>query len=77
MPTKQPRGQALTREPQRAHQALNPRRRIEQVNRRVKRCRIGKDRIRLWQEGVRDLVMAICCALHNVRVRLSPWQPII
>jgi len=23
------------------------------------------DRIRLWKEGVRDLVMEICCALHN------------
>ncbi len=23
-----------------------------------------KDRIRLWKEGVRDLVMEICCALH-------------
>ncbi len=28
-----------------------------------------KDRIRLWKEGVRDLVMELCCALHNFRVR--------
>ena len=40
----------------------------------VKRCRIVKDRIRLWKEGVRDLVMELCCALHNFRVRLTPWQ---
>ena len=33
--------------------------------------------IRLWKEGVRDLVMELCCALHNFRVRLSPWQPMI
>jgi hypothetical protein len=77
MPTKKPRGQALTREQQLANQALNQRRRIEHVNRSVKRCRLMKDRIRLWKQGVRDLVMELCCALHNFRVRLIPWQPMI
>jgi hypothetical protein len=43
----------------------------------VKRCRIVKDRIRLWKEGIRDLVMELCCALHNFRVRLTPWQPMV
>src|SRR5215467_5055719 len=38
---------------------------------------IVKDRLRLWKEGVRDLVMELCCALHNFRVRLTPWQPMI
>jgi hypothetical protein len=47
------------------------------VNSSVKRCRIVKDRIRLWKEGVRDVVMEICCALHNFRVRLTPWQPMV
>ena len=78
MPTKKPRGEELTVEQQRANQALHQRRlRIEHVNSSVKRCRIVKDRIRLWKEGVRDLVMEICCALHNFRVRLTPWQPMI
>ena len=78
MPTKKLRGQELTREQQRANQALHHRRlRIEHVNSSVKRCRIVKDRIRLWKQGVRDLVMALCCALHNFRVRLTPWQPMI
>ena len=78
MPTKQPHGQELTREHQRANQALNQRRfRIAYVNSRVKRYRIGKDRIRLWMEGVRERVMARCCALHNFRVRLPPWQPMV
>jgi hypothetical protein len=78
MPTKKPRGQELTREQQWANQGLNQRRlRIEHVNSSVKRCRIVKDRIRLWKEGIRDLVMEICCALHNFRVRLTPWQPMI
>ena len=78
MPTKQPRGQELTLEQHAANQALTYRRlRIEHVNSSVKRRRIVKDRIRLWKEGVRDLVMEICCALHNFRVRLTPWQPMV
>jgi hypothetical protein len=78
MPTKKPRGEELTRDQERANQALNQRRlRIEHVNSSVKRCRIVKDRIRLWKAGVRDLVMEICCALHNFRVRLTPWHPMI
>jgi hypothetical protein len=67
MPTKKPRGQALT------YRRL----RIEHVNSRVKRCRLVKDRSRLWKEGVRDLVMELCCALPNFRVRLPPWQPMV
>ena len=78
MPTTKPRGQELTRERQLTNQALHQRRlRLEPVNRSVKRCRVVKDRIRLWKKGVRDLVMELCCALHNFRVRLSPWQPMI
>jgi len=78
MPMKKLPGQELTLEQPLANQALHCRRlRIEHVNRSVKRCRIVKDRIRLWKAGVRDLVMEICCALHNFRVRLTPWQPMI
>ena len=78
MPTKKPRGEELTLEQQLANQELNQRRlRIEHVNSSVKRCRIVKDRIRLWKEGSRDLVMELCCALHNFRVRLTPWQPMV
>jgi hypothetical protein len=78
MPTRKPRGAELTLEQQRANQALHQRRlRIEHVQSSVKRCRIVKDRIRLWQADVRDLVMERCCALHNCRVRLNPWLPMI
>ena len=78
MPTKKPRGGELSLEQARTNQALHQRRlRIEHVNSSVKRCRIVKDRIRLWKEGVRDLVMERCCALHNFRVRLTLWQPMI
>jgi hypothetical protein len=51
--------------------------RIEHVNSSVKRCRIVHDTNRLRKAGVRDLVMEVCCALHNFRVRLSPWQPMV
>jgi hypothetical protein len=78
MPTRKPRGAELTLEQQLAHEAVHQRRlRIEHVNSNVKRCRIVKDRMRLWQDGVRDLVMERCCALHTFRVRLTPWQPMI
>ena len=60
MPTKTPRGQERTLEQRVANQALtHRRRRLEPVHSRVKRCRLVKDRIRLWKEGVCDLVMAI------------------
>src|SRR5262249_33410972 len=63
----------LPLEEQWANQALHARRlRVEHVNSSVKRCRIVKDRVRLWKEGVRDLVMELCCALHNFWVRLTP-----
>jgi hypothetical protein len=78
MSTKTPRGQELTWEQKLANQALHHRRRrIEHVHSSVKRCRIVQDRIRLWKPGVRDRVMELCCALHNFRVRLTPWQLMI
>lgn len=78
MPRRKPRGQELSVEEQLSNEALHQRRlRIEHVNSSVKRCRIVKDRLRLWKEGVRDRVMEICCGLHNFRVRLSPWLPMI
>ena len=68
MPTKKPCGEELTLAQHVANQALHQRRlRIEHVNSSVKRCRIVKDRLRLWKAGVRDTVMEICCALHNFR----------
>jgi len=68
-----PQGEELTREQHRANQALHHRRlRIEHVHSSVKRGRMVKGRIRLWKEGIRDLGMELCCALHHVRARLTP-----
>jgi hypothetical protein len=78
MPTKKPRGRPLTRAQKAANRRMARRRvRIEHVNSRVQRCRIVHDTSRLRKAGVRDLVMDICCALHNFRVRLIPWQPMV
>jgi hypothetical protein len=78
MPTKKPRGRALTRRQKAANRRIARRRgRIEHVNSRVKRCRIVHDTCRLRKDGVRDLLMEVCCGLHNFRVRLSPWQPMV
>jgi hypothetical protein len=78
MPTKNPRGGSLTDEQKAENQQIARRRvRIEHVNSSVKRCRIVKDTIRLLREGARDMVAEICCALHNFRVRLTPWKPMI
>jgi hypothetical protein len=78
MPTRKPRGRALTRAQKAANRRIARRRvRIEHVNSRVKRCRIVHDTSRLRKAGVRDRVVEVCCALHNFRVRLTPWQPMV
>jgi hypothetical protein len=78
MPTKKPRGRALTRAQKAANRRIARRRvRLEHVHSSVKRCRIVDDTNRLRKAGVRDLVMEIGWALHNFRVRLIPWQPMV
>jgi hypothetical protein len=78
MPTRKPRGRNLTRAQKAANRRIARRRvRIEHVNSSVKRCRIVHDASRLRKAGVRDRVMEVCCGLHNFRVRLNPWQPMI
>ena len=78
MPTRKPRGRRLTRAQKAANRRIARRRvRIEHVNSSVKRCRIVHDTSRLRKAGIRDLLMEVCCALHNFRVRLTPWQPMV
>jgi Zn ribbon nucleic-acid-binding protein len=73
-PHKKPRGKELTAE-QKAENRVIARRRvfIEHIICSIKRCRIVKDTIRLWKDTARDMVMAVCCGLHNFRLRLCPW----
>jgi hypothetical protein len=78
MPTRKPRGRKLTRAQKAANRRIARRRvRIEHVNSRVTRCRVVHDTCRLRKSGIRDLIMEVCCALHNFRVRLTPWQPMV
>jgi hypothetical protein len=78
LPTRKPRGRALTRRQRAAKRRIARRRvRIAHVNSSVKRCRMVHDTCRLRKAGVCDLIMEICCALHNFRVRLTPWQPMV
>src|SRR5712692_3537707 len=78
-PTKKPRGKELTPEQKEDNREISRRRvRIEQVNSSVTRCRMLKETIRMWKEGMRDMVLEIGCALHNFRVRFTPsWTPMI
>lgn len=75
-PFKKPRGGCLTEEQKAANQAHAARRvRIEHAISGVKRVRMVKERIRLHQGGIRDLVMEVACGLHNLRLRFRPWKP--
>jgi hypothetical protein len=73
-PFKKPCGGELTEEQKAASQALARRRvRIEHAMCGVKRCRMVKDRIRLYAGDIRDLVMEVAVGLHNLRLRFRSW----
>jgi DDE superfamily endonuclease len=77
-PTRKPRGRKLTRAQNAAKRRIARRRvRIEHVNSSGKRCRIVHAICRLRKAGVRARIMEVCCALHNFRIRLTPWQPMV
>jgi len=74
-PQKTPRGGELTP----PEQASNRRRsslriRLEHALGGVKRDRIGKDKIRLVKDGMRDTIMATCCGWHTFRLLYRPWN---
>jgi hypothetical protein len=78
MPTRNPRGRTRARAQQAANRRIARRRvRIAPVTSRVKRGRIVHDTNRLRTAGVRDRIMAVGCGLHNFRVRLIPWEPMV
>jgi hypothetical protein len=74
-PTKKPRGGELTDAQKAENQRIaSEKMRIEHTMSSVKRCRIVKDRMRYWQDRIRDVVMVIACGLHNLRLRHRPWN---
>ena len=48
---------------------------IEHVFASVKRFRSVREIVRMRIEGIEDDLMQICCGLHNLIVRLTPWNP--
>ncbi len=77
-PFKKPKGGELTPVQKDFNHLLSSVRiRIEHVNSSVKRCRIIKDICRLRVVGAQDAVMEIACSLHNFRIALYPWQPLV
>lgn len=46
---------------------------VEHANSGIKRLRMVKDTIRIHTTEFRDMVMAVACALHNLRVK-SPYR---
>jgi DDE superfamily endonuclease len=77
MPHKRPKGGELTPDQKAENRQIARRRvRIEHIISSIERCAIVTRPIRLRADDIRDVVMEICCALHNLRVRLSPWQPL-
>lgn len=73
-PFKKPKGGQLAPEQQAHNQRVaKVRVLIEHIIASIKRCRIVKDKIRLWKDGVRDILMEVCCGLHNFRLRINPW----
>ena len=73
-PKKKPRGGTLTDEEKEGNRRINSIRvRIEHTISGIKRCRIVKDKLRLWREYIHDMVMETCCGLHNFRLRYRPW----
>lgn len=78
MPHKKPPGKELTDEQKTENRQVSRIRVfIEHVIASIKRCRMVRDTIRLIKEGTRDLVMNICCGLHNLRVDLQPWGSMV
>lgn len=74
-PTKKPRGGTLTAAQKAENQRIaSQKMRIEHTMSSVKRCRAVKDKLRYWQDRIRDLVMVIACGLHNLRLRHRPWN---
>ena len=69
MPHKKPRTRELTEEQKQENkQKAAVRVKVEHIIGRVKIYRIVKDRIRMYKQGIKDLVMEIACALNNFKL---------
>lgn len=68
-PVKKPKGKELTEEQKKGNkQKASKRVIVEHCIGKVKIFRIVKDRIRIWKNEAKDIVMEICCGLHNFKI---------
>jgi hypothetical protein len=71
-PIKKPKGKELTQEQKANNKAISSKRvLIEHVIGGVKILRIIKDEIRIYNETVRNMIMKIACAIHNLKVNID------
>ena len=69
MPHKKPRTQDLTKgQKQQNKQKASMRVKVEHCIGRVKIYRVLKDRIRMYKQGIKDLVMELGCGLNNFKL---------
>lgn len=69
-PAKKPRGKELTQEQKDENKKISKVRVwIEHTIGDCKIMRIIKDKIRNYKQGFKDLIMQICCGLHNFRLK--------
>ncbi len=74
-PRKKPRGGELSDADKVRNRLISSIRvRMEHTIGGVKRYRIAKDKLRNWKPGFRDLVLEVCCGLHNFRLNFRPWH---
>ena len=69
-PTKKPKGKELSQEQKDKNKEISSKRvLIEHVIGSVKILRIIKDEIRIYKETVRNMIMKIACAIHNLKMK--------
>ena len=76
-PKKKPRGKSLTPFEKIVNRIISSSRvYIEHVIGSTKRWECVHEICRLRVEGIQDMLMEICCGLHNFKVRCMPWAEI-
>lgn len=69
MPDRKPRTRELTEEQKKQNkQKASVRVKVEPAIGSVKIYRVLKDRIRMYKQGIKDLVMELGCGLHNFKL---------
>jgi len=73
-PKKKPKNSELTVEEKAKNREISSVRiRVEHTIAGIQRFRIVKDKLRNTKAGFADLVMQVCCGLHNFRLNFRPW----